>query len=141
MSGVPPSYLANLTPQQRLLQSRLIKQSQREYAETGNVTERPKVSAAKVRRSKHAEEFQERYGYTVKNLRMLKSDFPDTNVAGILSKGRAAYASSGSRPNVTSNQWAYARLASVLTGGKAYKVDKDLVGNESRKKIFSSREE
>lgn len=137
MSGVPPSYLANLSPTQRLLQAKLIKKSQKEYKETGKVMERPKVSAAKVRRSKHAEEFQERYGYSVKNLRLLKSDFPDTNVAGILSKGRAAYASSGSRPNVSSNQWAYARLASVLTGGKAYQIDKDLVGPESRKKIFS----
>jgi hypothetical protein len=66
----------------------------------------------------------------------LKKTFPDTDVSGILAKGAAAYASSGSRPNVSSFAWKFARLASVLTGGKAYKIDKDLVGEESRKKIF-----
>ena len=136
MSGVPPSYLAGLSPSQRVLQARLIKESQKEYKETGKVMDRPQVSSAKTPRSQHAKEFQERYGYSVKNLSRVKKDFPDTNVSGILSKGRAAYASSGSRPNVTSNQWAYARLASVLTGGKAYKIDKDLVGERSHTKIF-----
>jgi hypothetical protein len=136
MSGVPPSYLQGLSPSQRLLQERLIKQSQKEYKETGKVRERPKVSQKKTPRSPHAKEFQERYGFSVKNLPMVRKTFPDTDVSGILAKGAAAYASSGSRPNVSSFQWKFARLASVLTGGKAYSVDKDLVGERSRKIIF-----
>lgn len=136
MSGVPPSYLAGLSPTQRLLQKRLIQKSQQVYEKTGKVQERPKVSEKKVPRSKHAEEFYERYGFYVTNLSQLKKTFPDTDVSGILAKGAAAYASSGSRPNVSSFAWKFARLASVLTGGKAYKIDKDLVGEESRKKIF-----
>jgi hypothetical protein len=48
---------------------------------------------------------------------------------------------SGSRPTVTGNsgpeRWARARLASVLVGGKALAVDKDLVGPKSLKKIFN----
>ena len=44
----------------------------------------------------------------------------------VLSKGRGAYYSSGSRPNVTAEQWARARLASVLLGGPARKVDKKI---------------
>ena len=48
------------------------------------------------------------------------------DVAGlkkILSKGRGAYGSSGSRPNQTPQSWAVARLASATTGGKAARVD------------------
>ena len=44
----------------------------------------------------------------------------------ILKKGRGAYYSSGSRPNQTSSSWAYARLASVIMGGPARKVDKNI---------------
>ena len=41
----------------------------------------------------------------------------------ILDKGRGAYYSSGSRPNQTADSWAYARLASSITGGPASAVD------------------
>ena len=69
-------------------------------------------------------------------LKKVKELFPDTDVQTILAKGYGAYASSGSRPNVSSHQWALSRLASVLTGGKAYNVDKDLVGPKSRDVII-----
>lgn len=132
------SYLANLTPSQRVLQARLIRQSQKEYQETGKVEDRPKVSAKQPPRSKHAKKFEDTYGFSVSDLSKVKSFFPDTDVDGILAKGRAAYASSGSRPNTTAEAWAKARLASVLTGGKALRIDKDLVGTQSKKKITSS---
>lgn len=45
----------------------------------------------------------------------------------ILSKGRGAYYSGGSRPNQTPHSWARARLFSVLFGGKARMVDKNIV--------------
>jgi hypothetical protein len=41
----------------------------------------------------------------------------------IVKKGAGAYYSSGSRPSQTSQSWAYARLASALTGGNSSKVD------------------
>ena len=41
----------------------------------------------------------------------------------IFKKGQGAYFSSGSRPNQTPHSWAYARLASGITGGKASAVD------------------
>ena len=44
----------------------------------------------------------------------------------IVKKGMGAYYSSGSRPNQTKESWAYARLASVIMGGAARKVDKDI---------------
>jgi hypothetical protein len=45
----------------------------------------------------------------------------------VFDKGVAAFLSSGSRPNQTASSWAYARVASVLMGGKARDVDKDIV--------------
>ena len=45
----------------------------------------------------------------------------------IVRKGEGAYYSSGSRPNQTAQSWAYARLASSLTGGNAAIVDFDIL--------------
>ena len=132
---LPPRYTAGLPPPQARQQVELIRKSKREYERTGLVKARPRVSDAPTPRSSHAAKFERRYGYSVSNLSKVKRDFPDTDVEMILSKGRAAYASSGSRPNVTPEAWAKARLASVLTGGAALRVDKDLVGPRSREKI------
>lgn len=41
----------------------------------------------------------------------------------IFKKGEGAYYSSGSRPNQTPQSWAYARMFSVLFGGKARQID------------------
>ncbi len=125
-----PQYLAGLTPQQRLLQQRAIRKSQRMYEETGRVMDRPKVSSKPTPRSKHAINFEKKYGYSISDIPRVKKDFPDVDVEGILDKGRAAYASSGSRPNTTAEAWARARLASALTGGKAARVDKKELGKE-----------
>lgn len=134
---IPEQYLKGLTPPQRVLQARLIAKSRQQYKESGLVHERPAVSSKGSVRSSHAKKFQEKYGFAVSDLKKVKDKFPDTDVDTILSKGRAAYASSGSRPNVSSQQWAFARLGSVLTGGDAFKVDKDLVGEKSKKIILS----
>jgi hypothetical protein len=71
--------------------------------------------------------FEKRYGFSVSDTARVKREFPGVDVEKILSKGRAAYASSGSRPNTSVEGWANARLASALTGGKAAQVDKDLL--------------
>lgn len=47
----------------------------------------------------------------------------------IVKKGRGAYYSSGSRPNQTADSWAFARLASSLTGGNSSKVDFSILEN------------
>lgn len=133
---LPPKYTAHLTPSQRVLQEKLIRKSQEKYQKTGKVQDRPAVSSRQTPRSSNAKRFQARYGFPVTDIFRVKSRFPDTDVDGILAKGAAAYMSSGSRPNTSSFAWRFARLASVLTGAKAYQIDKDLVGEKSRKKIF-----
>jgi hypothetical protein len=66
----------------------------------------------------------------------VKKEFPGTDVETILKKGIAAYAS-GSRPGQSTSSWKFARLASVLTAGKALAVDKDLVSDADLKKILA----
>ena len=122
------TYIAGLTPSQRLLQERLIRGSQKKYEETGKVEDRKTVSEGKVKRSPWVKKFEEKYGFPITDLKSVRSQFPDVDVDGILAKGRAAYMSSGSRPNVTSHQWAFARLGSALMGGPASKIDKKELG-------------
>ena len=132
---LPPRYTAGLSKEDAKAQVGMIQRTKRIYEETGKVVTRPKVSDAPVPRSSHAAKFETKHGYKISELSKVKKDFPDTDVDKILAKGRAAYASSGSRPNTTPEAWAKARLASVLTGGNALKIDKDLVGPISRAKI------
>jgi hypothetical protein len=120
-------------------QVKLIKKSSKKYKESGIVEDRPKVSTKPTRRSSHVIRFEKKYGFPITETAKVKLMFPDTDVDKILAKGAAAYASSGSRPNVSVAQWANGRLASVLTGGAALKIDKDLVGTMSMKKINSQK--
>lgn len=134
---IPEKYLQGLSPSQRILQAKLLQQSKQYYERTGKVTPRPRVSTKESPRSTHVKRFETKYGYKITDLSNVKKDFPDTDIDLIIKKGKGAYMSSGSRPNQTPSSWAYARLASVLTGGKALQVDKDLVGPISFKKIQS----
>lgn len=134
-SGLPKKYVAGLTPSQKEKQVEAIKETKKIYEKTGEVKTRPKVSGTS-KRSSHVIDFENKYGFKINDMSKVKKTFPNTDIDTILSKGRAAYAS-GSRPNQTPTSWAYARLASVLTGGKALKVDKDLIGDRDLKKIMS----
>jgi len=134
MSQLPVRYTAGLTEAQAAKQTALIAESASEYKRKGIVSNRPRVSHSATPRSIHVARFERNYGFSPANHVKVKQMFPDTDVDKILAKGAAAYAS-GSRPNVTIAQWANARLASVLTGGPALKVDGGLVGPISMRKI------
>ncbi len=88
-----------------------------------NKEARPKVKSATTKRSTHAVRFEKKYGFNIKSQRV-KSLIAPEGIRQILNKGRGAYYSAGSRPNVTAEAWAYARLASVIMNGPARKVDK-----------------
>jgi hypothetical protein len=135
--SIPFQYIRNLRPAEAEKQKELIQESRKQYKATGEVKDRPKVSDALTPRSSHVIKFERKYGFSVADTARVKTMFPDTDVRKILSKGAGAYASSGSRPNVSVAQWSNARLASVLTGGPALKVDKDLVGKYSMARIKS----
>ncbi len=89
--------------------------------------DRPKVKSFQSKRSSHTENFEKKYGTKISNTSFIsKNIISKTGQDKILSKGRGAYYSAGSRPNQTAESWARARLASVIMGGPARKVDKDI---------------
>ncbi len=88
--------------------------------------DRPKVDY-KTKRSTHVVKFEKKYGKPITDLGFIyKNIITKTGVDKILDKAFGAYYSSGSRPNVSKEQWGYARLASVIMGGKARDVDKEI---------------
>jgi hypothetical protein len=87
---------------------------------------RPRVASFRSKPSRHVAAAQRMYGVDsiVPSRRLAKAT--GCSVAAlkqIVKKGEGAYYSSGSRPNQTAQSWAYARLASAITGGNAAKVD------------------
>ena len=54
-------------------------------------------------------------------------------LARVYKRGLAAY-KTGHRPGTSQHQWAMARVNSVLTGGKAATVDKDIMKGGKAKK-------
>lgn len=95
-------------------------------------TKRPEVTSSKSRRSTHVVKFEKKYGYPITSPRVGREILTPTGVKKILSKARGAYFSSGSRPGQTPDSWAYARLASVIMGGPARKVDADIFNKYKR---------
>ena len=90
-------------------------------------TDRPILKSAKTKRSSHVVKFEKKYGYKITELtKVYKNIISKAGVDKILRKAEGAYYSSGSRPNVSARQWAYARLASVIMNGGARAVDKDI---------------
>lgn len=117
-SGLPQKYVPkSLTKEDREKQIKSIKEGK----------DRPKVKSFQSKRSSWVEKFEKKYGYKISNTsRISKEIISKTGIDKILDKGRGAYYSAGSRPNQTAESWARARLASVIMGGGARKVDKDI---------------
>ena len=140
LTGLPQRYTYGLNDEEKMQWKKEIANTKKLYDTRGIVRGRESVTTESPTRSKHTVDFERKYGYSITDLNRVKHDFPDTDVDKIMAKGRAAYAS-GSRATVTGsgapNQWAYARLASVLTGGKSLEIDANLVGPKSLKKIFN----
>ena len=113
---IPKQYIpSSLTPADRKKQEESIRKGK----------PRPKVESFKSKRSIHVVKFEKKYGVKITNKAFIyKNIISKTGVDKILAKGRGAYFSSGSRPNQTPASWSNARLASVIMGGPARKVDK-----------------
>lgn len=88
-------------------------------------TIRPKLKSFKEKKSTFTEKFKEKYGN--KSIDWIsKNIIKKKGIELIKKKGIGAYYSSGSRPNQTPQSWWKARLYSVIMGGKARKIDKDI---------------
>jgi hypothetical protein len=115
---INPKYLPkSLSPEDRKKQLKSIKEKK----------DRPKLKSFKSKRSKYVIQFENKYNTKITDKQFIyKNIISKVGVDKILSKGRGAYYSSGSRPNQTPASWSNARLASVIMNGPARKVDKDI---------------
>jgi hypothetical protein len=126
---VPKRYIPSvLTKTDTKKQRSYLRKSRRMY-KRGTYYARPKVASFKSKKSRHLEHLRKMYGLkdtdpiAATALLARKTQCSRGALSKILSKGRGAYYSSGSRPNQTAESWAKARLASSLTGGHAATVD------------------
>jgi len=114
--NVPKTYLEGLKGYERQKQIKSIFEG----------TMRPKTSF-KSERSSWARKFEDKYKTKISDKKFIyKNIISKTGAEKIIMKGKGAFFSSGSRPNQTPYSWGLARLASVIMGGNARKIDKDI---------------
>lgn len=128
MGKIPKHYKSGLSRKDKKKQVREIKKSRRLYKK-GIYYTRKKMKSYKPKRSRHVVDFEKKYKVKITNKAGVarKAGIPVAAQRKILSKGRGAYYSSGSRPGQTPSSWAYARLASVALKRGAYKMDKHII--------------
>lgn len=125
--NVPKRYYTskNMTQKDTKKQKKQLRKSRKLYKK-GKYHTRPKVKSFKSRKSNHLNRLRKMYGVEkigATNELAKKTQCSKEGLEQILSKGRGAYYSSGSRPNQTAESWAVARLASAVTGGKSSAYD------------------
>jgi len=110
---VPAQYLKGLKGEDRKKQIKSIFEG----------TIRP-TTKAPSKRSSYVIRFEKKYNTKITNEDFIhKNIITRTGQKKIMDKAKGAYFSGGSRPNQTPESWAFARLASVIVGGPARKVD------------------
>lgn len=124
--NVPIRYIPkSLTQKDLAKQKRELRKSRKLYKSKKYYT-RAHIASFKSRKSQHLKHAEKLYGVEhiapSKELAKKTQCSQDT-LEKIVSKGRGAYFSSGSRPNQTAESWGIARLASAVTGGNASIVD------------------
>tara|TARA_R100000541_G_scaffold11969_5_gene20247 strand:+ start:7057 stop:7461 length:405 start_codon:yes stop_codon:yes gene_type:complete len=114
--NVPETYVKGLTGEDKKKQIKSIFEGKK----------RPKTDF-KSKRSSWTEKFEKKYGTKISDTDFIhKNIITKTGQEKIINKGRGAFYSSGSRPNQTAQSWGLGRLASVILGGPARKIDKDI---------------
>lgn len=118
-TGLPQKYVPkSLTKEQKKKQVKSIKEG----------TNRPKLKGVKPRKSSYTIKAEKYFNNNTSLSNISKKlGVSQTGLKKIIKKGEGAYYSAGSRPNVSASAWGKARLYSVLFGGKARQVDKDIV--------------
>mgnify|MGYP003132674802 CR=1 FL=1 len=131
----PKRYLPpELSKEDKKKQKKQLDKSREDYKK-GKFTQREKLDSFQSKTSTYVEQVKKKTGLPVnfdkladkltrteKRRKEVRKGFEE-----IYDKGRAAYFSSGSRPNQTPASWGKARVASVLVGGPSRKIDKAIV--------------
>ena len=132
----PKRYIPNmLTQKDKKKQKSEIMKSQNMYKD-GKYHTRDKIKSFKSKQSKHIENAYKMYGIKTMKINkhlVSKTGCSLTALRKIYKKGQGAYYSSGSRPNQTADSWAYARVASAITGGKSSAIDYNLLESGCKK--------
>jgi len=126
MSNINPRYTPKSLSRRDMKKQRKGLAASRRAYKRGVYIPRPHVASFRSKPSRHIRNAQRIYGIDriVPSRRLAAATGCSMSaLKQIVKKGEGAYYSSGSRPNQTAHSWAYARLASAITGGKAAKVD------------------
>jgi len=129
----------SLAPKDRRRQLSMLRNSRNLYKK-GKYYTRKKLKSFTSKKSNHVVRALHMYSlpHMVPSNEMVKKTGCSKKILEqIVKKGEGAYYSSGSRPNQTAQSWAYARLASAITGGPASAVDYHLVSKcDPKKKAY-----
>lgn len=125
---LPSKYYSSLTKKDKTKQLKELKKS-RDLYKKGIYYTRKKMPSFVSLTSPHVKKFEKKYKVKITDLKAVSkaTNVPIKALEKIINKGMGAYYSSGSRPNQNPWSWGYARLASVLTRGNAYKIDKHIL--------------
>lgn len=122
----PKKYIPkSLSKKEKIQQKKELNKSRKLYKKKIYYKRKP-IKTYKNRTSKHI--LKAKSLYKVESLKPNKELSEKTGCSlealnKIVNKGQGAYYSSGSRVNQTPESWAYARLASSITGGKSAAID------------------
>lgn len=136
MANVPVRYVpSTLSSEDKIKQAKYLKTSRKAYRK-GKCETRKKLDSFRSKESPHITKARKMYNVSkIKPSRQL-AKATKCSLKGLkrmVSKGKGAYYSSGSRPNQTAHSWGYARMASAITGGKASAVDFHIIQEECSK--------
>jgi CRISPR/Cas system CSM-associated protein Csm4 (group 5 of RAMP superfamily) len=135
-NSIPIKYIPKkLSKKDKKKQLLMINKSRKLYKKKQYFT-RKKLPSFKSKTSQHILNAKKIYNInaiTTSNELSKKTGCSINALKKVISKGEGAYYSSGSRPNQTSESWAYARLASSITGGKAAVIDFSILQNGCKK--------
>tara|TARA_B100001094_G_C17857897_1_gene635944 strand:- start:271 stop:744 length:474 start_codon:yes stop_codon:yes gene_type:complete len=125
-SRIPKKYTDKLSKKDRQKQLNNINRSKKLY-QKGIYVDRPKLRSYQNKKSQWILKFEKKYNHKITDKSFIhKNILKRKGQLEVIKKGKGAYYSSGSRPNQTATSWALARLASVIVGGPARKVDNSI---------------
>lgn len=127
---VPKRYLPKILTQKDLAKQKRELRKSRKLYKKGKYYSRKTVKSFHSKPSKHLEYARKIYNIdTITPSAQLaeKTQCSQDALEKIVSKGRGAYFSSGSRPNQSAESWGLARLASAITGGNSSAIDYNIL--------------
>lgn len=129
----PAKYYKGLSKSTKLKRAKQFEKQTKKSEDDPSAYKKAPGDTAKTKPSKYTKKFKEKFGENIlkeeskvdKSLKSKakKANAPLSALRAIYNKGVAAWRT-GHRPGATKEQWGLARVNSVLTGGKARKVDK-----------------